>query len=162
MLKTILIPTDFTLESLYVLKQAIVDHQKERVNIILVHGVHNSDSITDLLFFSKDKFIQQLSNEEFDEAVRLFCTHYESTINSIRKDIFTGFTQAAFNNYLNANSVNEIYYSSNYSMKRSKKWSADISTYILKAKQSLKDIHWDLMQSTKSSTLTLSQFIQVY
>jgi len=50
--QTILIPTDFSIQSLTVLKNILTNStSKSKFTIILLHGLSLGDSIRDLLFF---------------------------------------------------------------------------------------------------------------
>lgn len=109
MRKTILIQTDFTVQSLTVLKTVLNSNPSDTIyDIILLHGVISSDSIRDLLFYSKTKHIQSLSNPEFEEAFEIIRNKFDSMINSFRIDLFSGSNQTSFNNYIEANRVVEI------------------------------------------------------
>ena len=110
MKKTIVIPTDFTVNSLNTLKAVLSSNPSgTSLDIILLHGMNLSDSIRDLLFFSKMKHIDALSNAEFEEAREVLCNKFDSHINSLKTDLFTGFNQSAFNSYLEANRIDKIY-----------------------------------------------------
>jgi len=110
MLKTVIVPTDFTIESLSVVKTILNNSEEDqKFNIILLSGALLNDSIMDLMFFSKNKYIKEISSPEFDDAYLIIKNKYESKINSFRKDIFTGFTQSAFDNYVEANKVEEAW-----------------------------------------------------
>lgn len=133
MIKNILIPTDFTIESLNILKIVLSNlDENGRYNIILIHGVETTDSITEFLFFSKSKLIESISNEDFSEACEILKNKYSNIVNALRKDVFTGFTQNAFNNYLEANKVDEIFIPENYSMRMASGKSFDILPFIEK------------------------------
>lgn len=112
MKKTILIPTDFTIQSLNVLKSVLSNNSSNTsYNIILLHGLSLDDSIRDLLYFSKYKHIEALTNPEFEEACEVIKNKFDSQISSLRIDLFTGFNVSAFNNYLEGNKVEEIFVS---------------------------------------------------
>ncbi|WP_291113798.1 hypothetical protein [Flavobacterium sp. UBA6135] len=143
MKKTILLQTDFTIESLNVLKTALAQSNHDDVfDIILLHGVHLSDSIRDLLFFSKQKIINQLVSEEFEQACFVIKNKYASKINSIRKDIFTGFTQSAFNSYTDANQIDAIYLPANFQWNFNKQKSFDLIPFMNKSKLPIQQIGW--------------------
>ncbi|MFN3752723.1 hypothetical protein [Flavobacterium sp.] len=130
MRKTILIPTDFTVNSLNVLKSILVNNQgKQTFDIILVHGISLSDSIRDLLFYSKTKQIESLTNPEFEEACEVIKNKFDSQISSLRIDLFTGYNLSAFENYLEGNKVAQIFTSENKSV-LSNKNSFDLSRFI--------------------------------
>jgi hypothetical protein len=143
MKKTILLQTDFTIESLNVLKTALAQsNHDDNFDIILLHGVHLSDSIRDLLFFSKQKIINQLVSEEFEQACFVIKNKYASKINSIRKDIFTGFTQSAFNSYTDANQIDAIYLPANFQWNINKQKSFDLIPFMNKSKLPIQQIGW--------------------
>lgn len=143
MKKTILVPTDFSIESLHVIKSLLSKSNEEEVfDIILLHGIRLDDSITELLFFSRTSLIQSMSDRHFDEACMVIKNKFASQINSMRKDVFTGITQAAFNNYLEANKVDKAYISTNYALQTTNKKSFDILPYIKKSGLSIDQVDW--------------------
>lgn len=157
MKKTILVPTDFSIESLKFVKYALNSiNQAEKVNILLTYGASLSDNITDLLFFSKSKFISQLSNTEFDEACEVIRNKYASKINSMRKDLFIGTTLSAFENYVEANRVTEAYIPTQYQYNPSNKDSFDILPFIKKSSLNTINIEWEA-EMTRSEKGQLSE-----
>ncbi len=143
MKKTILLPTDFTIESLHVLKTVLSQSKQDEIfDIILLHGVHLNDSITDLLFFSKQKVLAKIVSKEFNEACSVIQNKYASKINSVRKDIFTGFTQSAFNSYAEANQVDAVYLPSDFTWNFDKRRSFDLTPFIQKSKLPVYKIAW--------------------
>lgn len=133
MKKTILIPTDFTIQSLNILKTFLNQNPSNQYNIVLVHGLNIGDSIRDLLFFSKNKQIQELANDAFIEAFEVIKNKFDSQINSLKIDFFTGSNQVAFNNYIEGYQINQII-DSNYKLTFSTRKSFDFTLYFNKAK----------------------------
>ena len=133
MKKTVLIPTDFTIQSLNILKTFLSQNPNNQYNIVLVHGLNIGDSIRDLLFFSKNKQIQELSNDAFIEAFEVIKNKFDSQINSLKIDFFTGSNQAAFNNFIEGNQINQII-DSNYKLIFSTRKSFDFTRYFNKVK----------------------------
>ena len=133
MKKTVLIPTDFTIQSLNILKTFLNQNPNNQYDIVLVHGLNIGDSIRDLLFFSKNKQIQELSNDAFIEAFEVIKNKFDSQINSLKIDFFTGSNQAAFNNFIEGNQINQII-DSNYKLTFSTRKSFDFTRYFNKAK----------------------------
>ena len=132
MKKTILIPTDFTVNSLNILKTILIQNEaKQAYNVILLHGMSLSDSIRDLLFFSKSKQIDSLTNPEFEEAYEVIRNKFDSQISSLRIDLFTGYNLSAFNNYLEGNKVEQIFISDKKPVLTNKN-SFDLSRFIEK------------------------------
>lgn len=136
MKKTILIPTDFTVQSLNILKSILSSNPSNNTyNIILLHGFNLSDSITDLLFFSKFQQINSLSSPEFKEACEVIKNKFASQINSMTMDLFTGYTISSFNNYIEINKIDEIIMS-DIEPSFSHKSSFNLSRFVKKCKMS--------------------------
>ena len=155
MAKTILIPTDFTVRSLNLAKVALQKslHTEEKVKIILIHGLATSTSITELLFYSKSRVLAELETPEFEASCKLILSKFDEKIELMTIDIFSGFNQAAFDNYLDANQVNEVYIPSNYKMKLSNRSSFDLLPYFSKCKLPTITCDWeDLSISTHEET----------
>lgn len=132
--KTFLFPTDLTVASLNIVRtvlQGMRDGQTCR--IILLHGYKPPTSITDLLFSSRESWLRSISNPEFDEACEVIQNKFESRITALVKDVFMGFTQAAFNGYLEANAVDEIYLPRDHKLRHASKRSFDLGPYIRKS-----------------------------
>lgn len=156
--QTILIPTDFSVESLNLVKQALHDHSDQRMNILLVHGVDTSYSVTDLLFFSKSVIYKELATKEFEEACDLLRSHYSKEINSLRFDLFTGLTQNAFNNFLEANNVFKTYLPEDYSFVHSKRMSTDLLRFIKRNNDVIKElVSWTPFRKDESAFVQLIQ-----
>lgn len=144
MKKNVLVPTDFTIESLNVVKSLLnQQHDGCVYNIVLVHGVRVSDSIADLLFFSKAKLIDSLSSRSFEDACRVIKNKYESSVHAIWSDVFTGNTQTAFATYLRANKIDEIYVPSAYRLVLKDKRSVDMLPFIKNCERSVMQIEWN-------------------
>ena len=132
MKKTIVIPTDFTVQSLNVLKAVLnQNNDKQQYDVILLHGFSLSDSIRDLLFFSKSQQIAGLMTAEFEEAYEVIRNKFDSQINSVKIDLFTGYNLSAFHTYLEANGVSEIF-TSDRKPKLAHKNSFDLTRFINK------------------------------
>lgn len=133
MIKTVLVPTDFCVASLNVLKSLLKNSPEDcKYHIILAHGYRLPDGISQLLFFSKSKAIEGICDKQFDEACTILKNKFCSQILSVRKDIFTGYNHAAFRNYIEANEITEAFIPSDYTMNLAKQ-SFDILPYIKKS-----------------------------
>ena len=132
-MKTILIPTDFSNRSLSVVKTAMTCAKDEEAKLLLVHGIYLPDSITDLLFFSKTNLINSLETEDFVSSCWLIRNHFQSKINSLHLDVFTGLNMAAFNQYLEVNEVDEAFIPKHHTFSRRHQRSFDLVPYIRKS-----------------------------
>jgi len=134
MKNTIVIPTDFTVQSLNVLKAVLNQNgPAKQYDVILLHGFNQSDSIRDLLFFSKSQQIATLMNTEFEEAYEVIRNKFDSQIRSLKIDLFTGYNLSAFNTYLEAKGVKRIF-TSERKPEFAHKNSFDLSRFISKSR----------------------------
>lgn len=131
MKKTVIVPTDFSLESLHVVKTLLsITKREDEYDIIFLHGLLLTNSITELLFFSHREIIDKVSNPYFDEACHVIMNKFPNHIYSMRKDIFSGNTQAAFNNYIEQNQAEMAFISSSYDFQKCDKNSFDLIPFI--------------------------------
>ncbi len=107
MKRTILVPTDFSEESLGLVEHIIANAGNDQVDIVLTHCMFLSDSIMELLFFSKIELLHSLKSPEFKKACRAIHRRCSKTNILIRTELFTGFTQAAFDHFIEGNQINE-------------------------------------------------------
>ncbi|MDP9958838.1 hypothetical protein [Chryseobacterium lathyri] len=136
MTKTILIATDYSLESLNILKKVLKEKEasedQNQYNILLVSGYDGGDSIRDLLFNTKSTIFNKIRPQEFCDAYGIIRNKYPHLVNKITCDIFTGSFQRTFNNYVKAENIEEAYYSPAIKSKGRGKF--DITSYIKKCR----------------------------
>jgi len=143
MIKKILIPTDFSIQSLNVLKSALSElNEGDKVDILMVHGMYTSTNITSLLFFSKREILDSVAGEAFREACQIIKSKYASKINSMREEIFTGYTQTAFSNFLEGNRIDEAVIPKNYQMQLENKKSFDVTPFIRRSDVKIAEVSW--------------------
>lgn len=154
MKKTVLIPTDFTIESLKMVKNLLMQSDGSyKYDIVLLHGLYLADSITDFIFFSKTKLLKSLTNNLFEEACVVLKNKFMSHIYMLRKDVFTGGTQAAFDNYLLANNISAVYIPGSYQLTQSDEKSFDLMPFIRKCEIPVHEIHWEVKETPESEKL---------
>lgn len=154
MAKTLLIPTDFTVKSLNLLKIALQKNanSEEKLRIILVHGLWMSSSITEMLFLSKKKLLEKLETPDFSASCKMLMGKYEHIIDQLSIDLFSGRNQGAFQNYLEGNKVDEAYLSPSYKFNLKNSSSFDLSPFLRKSEISVKEVNWETTSNTESST----------
>jgi hypothetical protein len=116
MLKNILIPTDFKIESLNTLKYCLEERKKEKSSIILMYSAYNSDSITEVLFYNPVKIVEALISPNFKDAINIIKNTYESSFDSFKIELFHGLNRNAFLNFYEAHKIDLIYLPKNYSL----------------------------------------------
>lgn len=144
MVKKIVIPIDFSVESLNQLKHFLADSDNEfKFDIILLHGYQIETSITSLLYFSQRQLLNSLESESFKEALAILVNKFSNQIKSIKTAIFSGNNLNAMKNYLEANDIDEIVYSSNYNFKKLNRRSFEITKYLIKSGVKTQIINWE-------------------
>ena len=133
MQKTILIPTDFTVESLVAVKEAISYNEGNNLNIILLYSCFLTDSISELLFYSPEKIIREQSSKNFHEALSIIQNRFSEQINSISIEVFHGYSARAVEAFIEKNKIDHVYFSKNYSVNEDKNL-FDIKPFIKKSK----------------------------
>jgi hypothetical protein len=137
MTKTILIATDYSLESLNILKKVLKEkdasEDQNQYNILLTSGYDAGDSIRDLLFTTKTSVFNKIRPAEFCDAFGIISNKYPHLVNKIICDVFTGSFQRTFNQYVKAENIEEAYYSP--SIKSKGKGKFDLIPYIKKCKE---------------------------
>lgn len=113
MRKTILIPTDFTVIPLLVLKEYVTGSPHE-VDVVFFYNTGLTDSITDLLFYSPAERLKRVMTKEFREGYVMMKNKYTDKIRAVDVTLFHGNTREAFTNFLKAQRVNEIVTAKDY------------------------------------------------
>ncbi|RZK20362.1 MAG: hypothetical protein EOO86_04605 [Pedobacter sp.] len=124
-MKTVLVPTDFNLESTKIIDGLTQTQPNETFNIIFVHAFKLSDSITDMLMLSRRSKDYENISDEFYQVLNNYKAKYASQINTIGIEYFYGSTVAAFKNFIEAFDVEAIAYPKDYSFKPINKFSID-------------------------------------
>lgn len=132
--KRILIPTDFSISSLNILKEFLQkDTSDTQYDVVLTCGYHLSESITDLLFFSKHKILRSLNTDAFMDAISIIRNKYANKLNTVNVDLFSGAVQSVFDDYLEGNKIDAIVFTADHRFNKTVKRSFDLSGMIQKA-----------------------------
>jgi hypothetical protein len=107
MKRTIFIPIDFSEASLSLVEHTLVLAGEDEIEIVLTHCFCLTDSIVELLFFDKDELFQSVKSNQFNAAFEALCNAYSQVKVQFRWEIFTGFTLAAFKNFISGNRITE-------------------------------------------------------
>lgn len=140
--KKVLVPTDFSVKSLNLVVDIIEQSKEEKLEIVLLHGIDISASIPEILFFSRAKLLRSLQTPEFVDSCNLIKNKFQSRIVAMYADIITGHTRAYFNNYIDANNIDEIYIPVSYKMDFKNKQSFDVCDLLKKVSVKKIEINW--------------------
>jgi len=133
-MKNILIPTDFSLRSLDMVKAAVNSIQLHApMNILLVHFFKMSDNIQELMMLSRRMKDYEHISEEYRNMMAQLQKQYPARINSIRVECFYGSTLAVFKNFLYGNGITMIAYDEHYRFAKVNKNSIDPLNIIKKS-----------------------------
>lgn len=115
-MQTILIPTDFNLTALDCV-ESICQNSDQEINLIYIHMIKLSDSITDLLMLSRrTREAESISPDFYKRAIELRRQYPQ--IKNIRAEFFYGSTLSMFRNFLEANEVDAVLNPDNCSLSR--------------------------------------------
>ncbi len=142
--KSIALLTDFSIDSLTMLRYAMKREDNAKLNIYLIHGYRSSDSIMDLLFYSKENQLQAITNEAFNKALQIIKNGYASRIAFIKVELLSGITSAAIRNRLESWNISEVCIPRNNSLKLVSENSFDLVPMLKRCR--LKIIETDLPQ----------------
>jgi len=156
--RTILIPTDFSIESLNLFKAAAQSAITERVNIVFFHAVYSPNSMVDLLFRSQQKRNELLITENFRNGCTIILNKFASSISSNRIEFFSGNTQTAFQNFLEGNRITEIFIPKNYTLRKTSALSFNPIPFINECNLPKHEVAWHRDSTTPEKNLLAELF----
>lgn len=124
-MNNILIPTDFTANSVKLAEQALQHVEGRKVNIILFHAFSLPFHTIDLLSPSPRQPYQDLLNDGFRQACKQLKDQYPKEIGKITFRCLNGNTNAAFRNFIDANDIDMIVCPESYVYEKIHKLSID-------------------------------------
>lgn len=123
-MKTVVIPSDFSIESIQVAEKIVRD-SKEEMRIIFTHLFHVADDIQDLLFSNYRKKEYEFVSETFRNECKILEDLYSETLKSIKIEFFYGSRLASFKNFLDYNQADYIAYSESHGIPKLSKSSLE-------------------------------------
>jgi len=155
-MKTLLIPTDFKLESLNSIPELVERFYPNKINIVLVHMMQITDCIQELLMLSRRSTEYRHISQEFYDACTSLKQEHEGVVSNIRIDFFYGSTVAVFKNFLEANDVDVIVLLNNYDYKLLNKNSLEPSLLVNRSGKEVIYTDWKPRSKSQSYELTAS------
>lgn len=141
---TILVQTDFTVNSLNVVIKALESRTGVgKVNLVLGYGIYSSDSITELLFHKEENLLNKLKGQNFEEALHVIRNKYGKRIKSIQFKAFKGVTQNAFANFIDSMDIEEAVIDQNIAYRMPNRNSFDLTPFIVKSDLKVTEITSD-------------------
>lgn len=105
----VLFPTDFSIASLDAVVHYLENSPAIRHKVFLVYGYYLDDSITELLFYSPDDIIQELTTDGYRDALEVIKSRFESRISeSPEIRLFHGKSKRSLVNFIKALDIHTI------------------------------------------------------
>lgn len=114
----ILIPSDFTVDSLDFVRQSIEESTADCIDIILVYGNKSSTSASELLGIGLEDQLETLQSDSFLKGCSVIYQRYKNRGLSIFADILGTDNSHYLQHYLRGQSVNEIIIPRDYIYKK--------------------------------------------
>jgi len=110
-LKRVLIPTDFSVNSLRIVLEFLENHTAEEqleLELVLVYGLQLSDSITSLLAFNKEDCLADLQSEDFIKGCEIIRTRYKDKLTELYADVLTSKNPRYLQNYIKGHRIQQV------------------------------------------------------
>lgn len=158
MTETILVPIDFRVASLNTLKLALESCSGRQVQVVLMYAETVDDSISELLFYTPDKKIKDLTTPEFKEALEVLKNRFEGTIaGGIIFRLFHGRTAAAFFNFAKANGIDTVFIPKTYPLALPLK-AFDPTPLIRKSAIPFREVGWEIGRTATEQEQIITLF----
>ena len=99
-MRKVLIPTDFTIESLQLVEYAILNFPDKKLDIILIAGHKLPDTRWALTRFRTRTQVRKQLNEKFNASIKRITMEHKKNIERVSFELFTGINSYAFQNFL--------------------------------------------------------------
>ncbi|SDB25230.1 hypothetical protein SAMN03097699_0312 [Flavobacteriaceae bacterium MAR_2010_188] len=99
-MRKILIPTDFTVESLQLVEYAILNFPETKLDIIMVAGYKIPDTRWGIMHFNPREQVRKLCSDAYVDSKRRLLQEHKKNIECLSFELFTGINSFAFINFL--------------------------------------------------------------
>jgi len=113
-IQRVLIPTDFSVDSLRIALEYLERTSDKQVELVLTGGYYMDDSITGLLGFTKEYYLDEIQNEDFIKGCGLIKSRFGSRIVEIYTDLFLSKNSRYVKNYIKGARITQIVHSEGY------------------------------------------------
>lgn len=141
----VLIPSDFTIDSLFFVIHSIEQSRAEQLDIILVYGNKSSTSISELLGITLADQLNDLQSEDFLKACQMICHRYENRKLNIYADIIGTDNPNYLHHYLHGARIDEVKIPTDYEFEKRTRHFFDVGKALLYMNKS-KRKHVDIVE----------------
>jgi len=138
-MKHILLPTDLTVHSLWLVHQIIANNKQQPVTIHVIHMLKTPSGISDL-FSLRSNNAYQLVPLNFKEAFQMLKNKNQGNAN-LQFDFIYGSNKRVLNNYMEGKGVSEVYLLDNHAYNFTLKESVDFIAFFNKCKYPVQKIN---------------------
>ena len=159
-MRKILIPTDFTVESLQLVEYAVINYPDNNLDIILIAGYRLSHSYWGIRHFNeKEQVYSQVSNQFIESKRRLELEH-NNIIGRISIRLFTGANSLAFKNFVEYLEVRDAIVPKYGLQCAAKNW-FDTTTYLKKNLQNVVEVVMGQPKEVQETKILIKKPVQV-
>lgn len=112
-MKNVMLPTDFTVQSLWPVHNIVKEAGGEKICIQVVHVLGMPVDVTDLLMIKSSKPYHEIPMH-FREAFELLCHKYKGVIEKMVVRFIYGNTSRVLNNHIASCKIDEVYLIDNH------------------------------------------------
>lgn len=112
-MKNILVPTDFSVQSLQLVHEIVKKNPQQKISIFLVHMIHVPGDATDLLFTKKHHLYAQVPHK-FSQAIEMLKNKYASRIAWMGLEFYYGSTAGVLNDIIESRKIQEVFVFDDY------------------------------------------------
>ncbi|MGE8243181.1 MAG: hypothetical protein ACN6PD_10875 [Sphingobacterium sp.] len=132
----VLIPSDFTIDSLFFVIHSIEQSKAEQLDVILVYGNKSSTSISELLGITLEDQLHDLQSEDFLKACQMICHRYENRKLNIYADIIGTDNPNYLHHYLSGARIDEVKIPTDYQFEKRTRHFFDVGQALLDLNES--------------------------
>ena len=155
-MKRVLIPTDFTVQSLQLIDYAILNFPNDILDIILISGFELNENLWSMRNYSEQREVNKLCSESYTKAKRIFLREHRDNIERLHIRLFTGHNNVAFQNFVDQNALDTAIIAGEGFLQYQQSRAFDSSTYIKACIKNIIEIPLEQKSSYKNPQLSIS------
>ncbi|OMP30534.1 hypothetical protein [Mangrovimonas sp. DI 80] len=129
-MKTVLIPTDFSENSLQLLKSAVLNFPEDTLSIVFASGYRIGESLFDYLNLSNTRILNSIVSPGYLEAQKQLFEDHGYKVKNVQNVVFDGTNRFAFKGFMEIYSIDEALIPSTSYKNFASKRCFDISPFI--------------------------------
>jgi len=108
MIQRVLIPTDFTVNSLRIVLEYLENSNHQQVELVLTCGYNLGESIGMLLGFTVDDYLAEMQNEDFLKGCEMIKSRFKDRVVEMYGDLMISRNKRYVHNYLKGGQFAQI------------------------------------------------------